>query len=255
MPVSNLDLVFVAFAGLAAGLINAIAGGGTLVTFPLLTAIGLPAVAANVTSTVALWPGFLGSTFAQRTDLVGQERRLKVLLPIGAAGGIAGGLLLLAGGEGVFRVLIPYLLLTASLLLAAQDRVRAWLATRTWHSMGGRSADIKVAMFVGAGAIYGGYFGAGLSVIMLAVLGLLLDESLTRVNALKSALGLTINVAAALFFVFSGSVIWPVVIVMAIGALAGGVIGGKVVANIKPTTLKWTVVTIGTTVAVIYFLR
>lgn len=253
--VTPFDLVFVALAGLSAGLINAVAGGGTLVTFPLLTAIGLPAVAANVTSTVALWPGFLGSTFAQRADLVGQERRLKVVLPIGAAGGIVGGLLLLAGGEGVFRTLIPYLLLTASLLLAAQERLRTWLATRSWHSTGGRASELKAAAFIGIGAVYGGYFGAGLSVIMLAVLGLLLDESLTRVNALKSAVGLTINIAAALFFVFSGSVLWPVVIVMALGALVGGVIGGKVAASIKPTTLRWTVVSIGMIVSIVYFLR
>lgn len=253
--VTSLDFVFVAFAGLAAGLINAVAGGGTLVTFPLLTAIGLPAVTANVTSTVALWPGFLGSTFAQRTDLAGQEGRLKVVLPIGAAGGIVGGLLLLAGGEGVFRALIPYLLLTASLLLAAQDRLRTWLATRTWHSAGGRASEIKAAIFIGIGAVYGGYFGAGLSVIMLAVLGLLLDESLTRVNALKSALGLVINIAAALFFVFSGSVMWPVVIVMALGALAGGVVGGRIAASIRPATLRWTVVTIGLIVSVVYFVK
>ena len=167
--ISSLDLVFVAFAGLAAGTINAIAGGGTLVTFPLLTAIGLPAVAANVTSTVALWPGFLGSTFAQRTDLVGQEGRLKLVLPISAAGGIVGGLLLLAGGEGVFRALIPYLLMSASLLLAAQERLRTWLATRTWHSTGGRAAELKAAAFIGIGAVYGGYFGAGLSLSLIHI--------------------------------------------------------------------------------------
>ena len=166
-----------------------------------------------------------------------------------------GGLLLLAGGESVFRALIPYLLMSASLLLAAQDRLRAWLAARTWHSTGGRAAERKAAVFIGIGAVYGGYFGAGLSVIMLAVLGLLLDESLTRVNALKSALGLTINIAAALFFIFSGSVMWPVVIIMAIGALAGGVIGGKIAAKIAPSTLKWTVVTIGMIVSIGYFLR
>jgi uncharacterized membrane protein YfcA len=105
------------------------------------------------------------------------------------------------------------------------------------------------------GAVYGGYFGAGLSVIMLAVLGLLLDDSLTRLNALKSTLALTINVAAALFFVFSGQVIWPVAFVMAAGALVGGLLGGKVAARIKPSTLRWTVVGIGIAVSGIYLYK
>jgi uncharacterized membrane protein YfcA len=114
---------------------------------------------------------------------------------------------------------------------------------------------VRVAIPLALGAVYGGYFGAGLSVIMLAVLGLLLEDSLTRLNALKSALGLTINVAASRFFVFSGAVVWPVALVMAAGALAGGVIGGKVAARIAPATLRWTVVCIGVTVSVIYFVK
>ena len=252
---SSLDYVFIGFAALAAGLINAIAGGGTLVTFPVLTAVGVPPLPANVTNAVALCPGFFGATYAQRRDLIGQERRLRVVLPASAVGGIVGGLLLFVGGEQVFRTLIPYLILTASALLAAQDRLRAWLATRTWHRPTGPQSEARVAIPLALGAIYGGYFGAGLSVIMLAVLGLLLEDSLTRLNALKSALGLTINVAAAVFFVVSGAVVWPAAFVMAVGALIGGVIGGKVAARIAPATLRWTVVSIGVVVSVIYFVR
>ncbi|MCC7010789.1 MAG: sulfite exporter TauE/SafE family protein [Acidobacteria bacterium] len=249
---SVTDYVVIGLAALAAGLVNAIAGGGTLITFPVLTAVGVPAVAANITNAVALCPGFLGAVYAQRRDLDGQERRLRIVLPASAVGGIVGGILLVIGGERVFRSLIPFLILGASALLAAQDRLRAWLARRPWHRTTGHGSDMRVAVPLALGAVYGGYFGAGLSVIMLAVLGLMLDDSLTRLNALKSALGLVINVAAALFFVFSGQVVWTAAAVMAAGALLGGVVGGKVAGMIAPSTLRWTVVAIGAVVGLIY---
>ena len=116
---SGLDFVFVAVAALGAGLVNALAGGGTLISFPVLTAVGLPAVAANVTNTVALCPGFLGGTLAQAADLRGQRARLRFALPAGAVGGVVGGLILLTTGERVFQALVPYLILLASGLLAA----------------------------------------------------------------------------------------------------------------------------------------
>jgi uncharacterized membrane protein YfcA len=252
---SGLDYAFIGLAGVGAGFVNAIAGGGTLITFPALTAVGVPPVAANVTNAVALCPGFLGAALAQRRDLAGQQRRMWILLPVSAIGGVFGGLLLLLGGDRVFRALIPFLILAASALLAAQDRIRAWLATRTWHRTSGHASEARLAALVGLGSIYGGYFGAGLSVIMMAALGLLLDESLTRINALKSALGLAINLAAALYFVFSGRIVWPAAIVVACGALLGGVAGGRLAAGIRPGTLRWTVVCIGTAVGLIYLLR
>lgn len=255
LMLSGLDYVFIGFAGIGAGFVNAIAGGGTLISFPALTAVGLPPVVANITNAVALCPGFLGAIFAQRRDLEGQERRLWIVLPVSALGGVIGGLLLLAGGDRIFRAVIPFLILGASALLAAQDRIRAWLVTRTWHRTSGRRSEARLALLVGIGSVYGGYFGAGLSVIMLALLGLLLEDSLTRINALKSALGLAINVSAAIFFAFSGKVIWAAAFVMACGALAGGVAGGRLASRIKASTLRWTVVGIGSVVGLLYLFR
>ena len=128
---NGFDFVIIGLAGVGGGFVNAIAGGGTLVTFPALTAIGVPPVIANLTNAVALCPGFLGAAMAQRRDLLGQERRMRILLPISAIGGALGAVLLLSGGERVFRTLIPFLILAASALLAAQERIRGWLATRT----------------------------------------------------------------------------------------------------------------------------
>ena len=124
---TGLDYLFIALASVAAGVVNAVAGGGTLITFPVLTAVGVPAVPANVTNTVALCPGFFGATLAQREALRGQRRRLWITVPVGVVGGIIGGVLLLATNEETFRGIIPFLLLLASALLAAQDWLRAWL--------------------------------------------------------------------------------------------------------------------------------
>lgn len=250
-----LDYLLVALAAVAAGMVNALAGGGTLITFPMLTAVGLPAVAANVTNTVALCPGYLGATLAQSKELASQRGRLWLLLPFSALGGVVGGVLLLWTGERVFRSIVPYLILLASGLLAVQEPVRAWVTRRAAQTGAAPASERWAAPPVGLAAIYGGYFGAGLSVIVLAVLGLVLDDSLTRLNALKQSIALSVNVAAAIFFVFSGQVVWPAALVMAGGALAGGALGGRLAGRIKPATLRWLVVTIGVTVALIYLLR
>ncbi|MFA5873940.1 MAG: sulfite exporter TauE/SafE family protein [Anaerolineales bacterium] len=250
-----MGYVFAALAAIAAGMINALAGGGTLITFPVLMAIGLPAVSANVTNTVALCPGYLGGTLAQSKDLKDQKKRLWILIPAGALGGLAGGILLLNTGEKLFTQLVPFLILLASTLLAVQNPVRAWL-TRRLEQGNTKAASEGWAFFpVFLAAIYGGYFGAGLSVIVLAVLGLVLNDSLTRLNALKQGIAFTTNVAAALFFVFSGKMVWSVALVMAVGALLGGVLGGKLASKIKPAALRWIVVTIGFVVGIIYLVR
>lgn len=252
----TLDLAIAAAAAVAAGAVNALAGGGTLITFPVLTAIGLPAVAANVTNTVALCPGYLGGTLAQGRDLRGQRRRLALLLPAGVAGGVVGGALLLLSGEKLFRALVPFLILGASLLLAAHERVRAFLARRSGARSGGGASREAIALLPAfAASIYGGYFGAGLSVILLAVLALAIDETLTRLNALKQALALAVNAAAAVFFLFSGHVVWSAALVMAGGALAGGALGGRLAGRVRPVTLRRVVVAIGIAVAAIYWAR
>ena len=267
-PLGGTDLLLAALAGAAAGAVNALAGGGTLITFPTLTALGVPALAANVTNTVALCPGYLGATVAQRSDLRGQGRRLWLLVPAGVLGGLAGGFLLLRSGERTFRVLVPFLILLASALLAAQEPLRAWLKRRSARAAGAAdgaaarpaAADAgagaaRVAPVAGRAAVYGGYFGAGLSVIVLAVLGLLLDDSLTRLNALKQAIALGVNVAAAVLFAFSGPVVWPAALAVAAGALLGGTAGGRLAGRVRPTTLRRLVVIIGVAVAAVYFVR
>ena len=248
------DFLLVAIAALAAGAVNAIAGGGTLITFPMLTFLGIPAVTANVTNTVALCPGYFGGTLAQMSDLQGQKGRLWLVVPASILGGVLGGFLLLQTGERLFRELVPYLILLASGLLAIQDPIRAWLVRRMGESH--RASLEKLSWLpVGLASVYGGYFGAGLSVIVLSALGLTLEDSLTRLNALKQAVAFSVNLAAAVFFLFSGQVIWSAALVMAIGALIGGVLGGRLATRIKPATLRWMVVVIGVIISIIYFLQ
>ena len=250
---SGPDLALAGLAAVAAGAVNALAGGGTLITFPTLTALGLPAVAANVTNTIALAPGHLGATLAQMRDLAGQRARVRRLVPAALLGGLVGGLLLLLTTERVFRHLVPWLILLASALLGVQERVRAWLLRRlgTHHA----SHEAAAVLPVLAASVYGGYFGAGLSVIVLAALGLLIDDSLTRLNATKQAIGFAANGAAAVLFLFSGQVHWAAALVMAVAAVAGGAAGGRLAGRVRPATLRLVVVTVGVVVGLIYLVR
>jgi uncharacterized membrane protein YfcA len=255
MALSVLDHVAAAAAAVAGGAVNALAGGGTLITFPTLTAVGVPAVRANVTNTVALTPGYLGGTLAQRRDLDGQRHRLWLLIPAGVLGGLTGGVLLVITSEGLFRQLVPYLILLGSLLLAVQERLRASLSRRAIERSSGDPHEAWVVAPAFAASVYGGYFGAGLGVIVLAILGLVIDDTLTRINALKQALSFVVNVTAALFFLFSGRVVWSVAVVMAAGAVVGGAIGGRLAGRIRAESLRKVVVAIGVVVAIVYFVR
>jgi hypothetical protein len=254
-PLSMVDLVVIALAAAAAGAVNALAGGGTLISFPALVAVGIPPVSANVTNTVALVPGYLGATIAQAKDLAGQRRRLWLVIPAAVAGGLLGGFILLNTSEKLFQQLVPWLILLASLLLALQDRVRRWVVRRLEHHGSGSGHELLVVLPVFAASIYGGYFGAGLSVILLAVLALVIDDTLTRLNALKQITAFSVNVAAAAFFVFSGRVVWPAAAVMAGAALLGGMVGGTFAGRIQPESLRRVVVVVGVTVALIYLVR
>jgi hypothetical protein len=253
---SALDLGLAGLAAVAAGAVNALAGGGTLITFPTLTALGLPAVAANVTNTIAMAPGHLGATLAQKRDLAGQRTRVRRLAPAALLGGLVGGLLLLFTSERVFRQLVPFLILLASALLAVQEPVRAWLLRRLARASPHASHGEALAIIpVFAASIYGGYFGAGLSVIVLSALGLLVDDSLTRLNAAKQAIGFAANGAAAVLFLFSGQVHWAAGLVMAVGAVAGGALGGRLAGRVRPATLRRVVVSVGVLVGLAYLLR
>ena len=252
---NGFEYLLAGLAAIAAGAVNALAGGGTLITFPMLTFLGVPAVAANITNTVALCPGYFGGTLAQWNDLQGQKSRLCLIVPASIVGGVLGGFLLLQTGEKLFKELIPYLILLASGLLAIQDPVRKWLTRRLSDGHSDTRLEKLTWLPVGLASVYGGYFGAGLSVIVLSALGLTLEDTLTRLNALKQAVAFSVNVAAAIFFLFSGQVVWSAALVMAIGALIGGTLGGKLAGQIKPSTLRWTVVGIGIVISIIYFVR
>lgn len=247
---SAAELVLLALAAIGAGAINALAGGGSILTFPALIAAGIPPIAANITNTVALFPGYIGGVIGQARDLRGQSRRLLVLGPIALAGGLLGGLLILVSSERLFAALVPWLLLGGCALLGIQDRVRSWLQRRSGAlGLGWAVAPVFLA------AIYGGYFGAGLSVIFLAVLGLTLEDSLTRLNGLKQALALCANISAAILFAFSGKVVWSAAVVMAAGSLLGGALGGRLASVISPKTLRASVIAIGAGVAILFLVR
>ena len=238
-----------ALAGFAAGTINALAGGGTLISFPALLALGIAPVTANITSTVALCPGYLGAALAQRRDLKGQRLRLLSLLPIAACGGLIGAAWLLHTNERAFARAVPWLILLACALLALQEKVRSVLARR-------RAVRSYWALpLIGAGAIYGGYFGAGMSVILLAALGIVFEDSLLRLNALKQWLALAANGAAAAWLALRTPLDWTVVGVLALSAVLGGACGGRIAGRLSPPVLRRAVVMLGVAIAIVYLYR
>jgi uncharacterized protein len=254
-------LVLVAAASVAAGAVNALAGGGTLITFPALAFAGLPAVDANITATVAQNTGYLGGSVAQRDDLAGQHGRLLRLAPVAVAGGLTGAWLLSVTSEDLFRAIVPWLIFAACGLLAAQPRIRTALERRrdpadrppdptATATATGVGPGLLVATYVPA--VYGGYFGAGLGIVLLAVLGVVLSDDLRRINALKQTLSLAINLSAGFLLLFSGRVWWGAAVVVALGSLTGGVAGGRMAGRLDPAVLRRTVIAIGLAVGTIY---
>ncbi len=245
-------MAIAAGAALAAGFVNAVAGGGTLISFPALLFVGLPPVTANVTNTVALCPGYLGGAWAQRRDIAHQAEELPGVAIASGLGGLCGSILLVLSSDKLFQDLIPYLILLACGLLFFQDAIkRRILAHRTEANAGAHRVGLWVTIFVAA--IYGGYFGAGLGVMLLAVLGAVLHGELQRLNGLKQALSLIINSIAALYFVTSGLVAWQFAFVMAGASLVGGNLGGRLAGRMRPEVLRIVVVAAGLAVAFQYF--
>lgn len=243
--------LLVAAAALA-GAVNAVAGGGSLISFPALLFVGYPAVTANVTNTVALCPGYVGGTIGYRRELSGQRSRAIALSATSIVGAIGGSWLLLVSDPDVFERIVPYLILAACALLAVQQPLARMVQRRAGQgedrSSTGSTVALHLLQFVGA--VYGAYFGAGLGIMMLAVLGVLLVDTMQRLNALKGLMSLVINVVGAVYFAIFADVIWVAVAIMAVAALIGGRIGVALARKLNDQALRWMVVAFGVFVAI-----
>ena len=243
------EIALLVAAGLAAGTINAVAGGGSLVTFPTLLAVGLPPVAANVTNSIAVSPGYLGSVIGSRYDLVGQGGRARGVLVTAAVGSATGCAILLVAPPRSFEVVVPFLVLGAAAILAFQDRLRQLVGHPA--TMSPRRGTVTLHASVGLASVYGGYFGAALGVMLVALIALVLDESLARVTALKNLTSLVVGLVTVLVFALFGPVDWVSVAVVAPATIVGGD-GGARVARLLPNRVwKATIVILGTVVGLV----
>jgi uncharacterized protein len=243
-------------AALVAGAINSVAGGGTLITFPVLIWVGLPSVTANATSTVAISPGSLGSMWGYRRELRGLTWRSYVLIAPSVAGGIIGAALLRMTPSHVFDRLVPLLIVFATCLFMVQEPVQRMIRRGgTGGDASAKSWVIGALIFQFFVALYGGYFGAGIGILMLAALGILGYTEIHQMNGLKNLLALFINGVAALYFVAMGMVRWPEAIIMAVGAIIGGYAGAGVARKIGPKGVRRIVVIIGFTMALSLLIR
>jgi uncharacterized membrane protein YfcA len=243
------DTLVVIAAGVVAGAVNSVAGGGSLLSFPALLAIGLDPLSANVTNTVGLVAGQVGGVRGYRRELAGQGRRLlRLAVPMGA-GSLAGAVLLLTTPVAVFRALVPWLIIVACLALLVQPRIQALIgAHRGDHSL-------PLAAGLVLTGVYGGYFGAALGVLLLAVLAVFIDDSLHRLNAAKVALSGLVNAVAAISFALLGPVHWGHAAALAAGSLAGG-LGGAEAGRLLPATwLRTGVAVAGMAVALVLIVR
>jgi uncharacterized membrane protein YfcA len=240
------DVVLLAVAGFLAGVCNAVAGGGTLLTFPALMATGLPPVAANVTNTVAVWPGYLGGTSAFRDKLRGSRSFLTRLLVVALAGGTAGTILLLALPGKVFGTLAPYLVLGATAIFAVQPLLSRLLTRLT----GGSAAGAPLLGGIFLAAVYGAYFGGGLGIILLAVLMLCVTAEAQYLNGVKALLSLAVNTVALLAFVVFGQVHWAAVLIVGPLCLIGGTVGGRLAKRLPPLALRVVVTVFGLVIGV-----
>lgn len=248
---------FLLAAAFVAGAVNAVAGGGSFIAFPALLGVGFNTVAANVISTIGLVPGYLGSTVGYRGELTGQRHRMWVLGITGLVGGVVGAVLLLVSSTELFDVIVPWLVLGSCALLAAQPRLAKVVAARgaSHGEVGDGSHQVGVHAAVFVSAVYGSYFGAGLGVVLLAVLGILLADTLQRLNGLKSWLSMLINGVAVIVFAVGADVDWTACAILAVGSLAGGHLGAGYARKLGATALRRAVVAFGLVIAALLFAR
>jgi uncharacterized membrane protein YfcA len=251
-------IAFLLVAGLAAGTVNAIAGGGSLITFPALLATGLSAKAANVTNSVAVFPGYTASVYGSRTDLAELSesrgrRTLLWLLPTSIVGAILGCVLLLVTPASAFEAIVPFLVIAAAFVLAFQQRLRNIVGHP--RDMSPRRRTVTLHALVGVGSIYGGYFGAALGVMLVAALGLILDESLKRINALKNAISAVVGLITVLVFALFGPVDWVDVLLLTPATIVGGYVGARVARRLPSAVLRALIVTLAFTVGIILLVK
>jgi uncharacterized protein len=252
-----LQILILFIAAIFGGTLNAVAGGGTFITLPALIFTGVLPINANATSTVALWPGSVASTGAYRRELMKQKRSLVILLSgTSLLGGILGAELLLSTSQSTFVKLLPYLLLLATVLFALSGPITARIRERrvqnnrtSWLALAG----IALLQFVIA--IYGGYFGGGIGILMLATLGLMGMENIHEMNAMKTLLTTFINGVALVLFIIRGVVVWPLAIVMIIGAIIGGYGGAYYARSLDPRVVRWFVIAVGVVMTIYFFVR
>jgi len=244
--IASLQYALILLAALGAGVINAIAGGGTLLSFPALVAIGVSPVLANATNTAALVPGSLAGMLGFRRNLAEVPRWMLLLTIPSLAGGALGAVILLHTSTKTFSRLVPFLILGATLLLASQEliarRLRRFVESQERASPGWITFAFTFQFLVG---IYGGYFGAGIGILMLAALGLLGMKDLHQMNGLKNLLAIGINGIAAAYFIASGAVLWRYAIAMALASIAGGFLGARLAHRLGRTFVRGAVVAIG----------
>jgi uncharacterized membrane protein YfcA len=251
--VTLFEAVLIALAGVAAGTINTVVGSGTLITFPTLLAFGVPPVTANVSNSIGLVPGSVTGAIGYRRELRGQRSRLLHLASASGLGGLLGGGLLL-WAPGAFEVVVPALILLGLLLVIAGPRISAYVARR--HEASGGLPE-RGAWWVWPGmfacGVYGGYFGAAQGVLMMAVLGIGVDETLQRLNGAKNVLAALVNGISGVLFVLLADVDWKIVGLIAVGAVIGGVIGSSVGRRLPAPVLRGFIVVVGV-VALVAFL-
>lgn len=244
---SPVEALAVLAAGVGAGTINTIVGSGTLLTFPVLLAVGLPPVTANVSNALGLVPGSLTGAIGYRRELTGQRDRLVRLGTVGVAGGVAGAILLVTLPSRAFHAIVPVLIAAALVLVVLQPRLSRAVQARRERQGADAPAHggplLLAGMFLAS--VYGGYFGAAQGVIYLSLMGLLLDDTLQRVNGLKNVLAALVNGVAAVLFIIVAHMDWAAVGLIAAGATLGGLIGARVGRRLRPGALRALIVVVG----------
>ncbi len=235
-------------AAFGAGFVNAVAGGGTLLTFPALLYSGMSSITANATSTVAIWPGSVTSSWAYRQQLTEYRARVWILSLPSLLGGLTGAILLLNTPESVFRYIVPYLILLACALLLLNEPIGRWMSKRADSYPKKHAAALWLSQF--AIAIYGGYFGAGIGILMLAAMAIFLPEDLQAANGMKNFFAMLINGIASAYFIVKGMAILNIALLMALAAIVGGFVGAKTAQRLSPRILRGAVVAFGVIVAV-----